>query len=76
MVLSTGVGGAIQMILFLGAAAITATAVDTSSSSTDNTSLYVIVAVAVGDRDHPRHPQDPRQGRARGDPGGRATSGR
>ena len=47
MVLSTGVGGAIQMILFLGAAAITATAVDTSSSSTDNTSLYVIVGVAV-----------------------------
>ena len=34
-------------ILFLGAAAITATAVDTSSSSTDNTSLYVIVGVAV-----------------------------
>jgi uncharacterized membrane protein YbhN (UPF0104 family) len=48
MVLSTGVGGAIQMILFLGAAAITATAVDTSSgSSSDNTSLWVIVAVAV-----------------------------
>jgi uncharacterized membrane protein YbhN (UPF0104 family)/membrane-associated phospholipid phosphatase len=47
MVLSTGVGGAIQMILFLSAAAITATAVDTSSSSTDNTSLWVIVAVAV-----------------------------
>ena len=29
MVLSTGVGGAIQMVLFLIAAAITATAVDT-----------------------------------------------
>ena len=69
MVLSTGVGGAIQMILFLSAAAITATAVDTSSSSTDNTSLWVIVAVAVADRDHPRHPQDPRQGRARGEKG-------
>ena len=39
MVLSTGVGGAIQMVLFLIAAAITATAVDTSSSSSDNTSL-------------------------------------
>jgi len=48
MVLSTGVGGAIQMILFLTAAAITATTVDTSSSSTDSTSLWVIVAVAVG----------------------------
>ncbi len=33
MVLSTGVGGAIQMILFLSAAAITATAVDSGSSS-------------------------------------------
>ena len=50
MVLSTGVGGAIQMILFLTAAAITATAVDTSSSSSDNTSLYVIAlgAAAIG----------------------------
>jgi uncharacterized membrane protein YbhN (UPF0104 family) len=47
MVLSTGVGGAIQVVLFLSAAAITATAVDTSSSSTSNTSLWVIVAVAV-----------------------------
>ena len=47
MVLSTGVGGAIQMVLFLTAAAITATTVDTSSSSTDSTSLWVIVAVAV-----------------------------
>ena len=47
MVLSTGVGGAIQMVLFLSAAAITATAVDTSSSSTDNTSLWVIVAVVT-----------------------------
>jgi len=45
MVLSTGVGGVIQMGLFLIAAAITATAVDTSSSSTDNTSLY---AIAIG----------------------------
>jgi uncharacterized membrane protein YbhN (UPF0104 family)/membrane-associated phospholipid phosphatase len=52
MVLSTGVGGAIQMILFLGAAAITSTAVDTGSSSdsSSSTTLIVIalVAAAVG----------------------------
>jgi uncharacterized membrane protein YbhN (UPF0104 family)/membrane-associated phospholipid phosphatase len=51
MVLSTGVGGAIQMVLFLSAAAITATAVDTSSgSSSNNTSLWVIAlgAAAIG----------------------------
>jgi uncharacterized membrane protein YbhN (UPF0104 family) len=51
MVLSTGVGGAIQMVLFLGAAAITATAIDTSSgNSSDNTSLWVIAlgAAAIG----------------------------
>jgi uncharacterized membrane protein YbhN (UPF0104 family)/membrane-associated phospholipid phosphatase len=50
MVLSTGVGGAIQMALFLIAAAITATAVDTSSNSSNNTSLWVIalVAAAIG----------------------------
>ncbi len=47
MVLSTGVGGAIQMALFLIAAAITATAVDTSSNSSDNTSLWVIAIVAA-----------------------------
>jgi uncharacterized membrane protein YbhN (UPF0104 family)/membrane-associated phospholipid phosphatase len=47
MVLSTGVGGAIQMALFLIAAAITATTVDTSSSSSSSTSLWVIVIVAV-----------------------------
>jgi uncharacterized membrane protein YbhN (UPF0104 family)/tRNA A-37 threonylcarbamoyl transferase component Bud32 len=47
MVLSTGVGGALQMALFLIGAAITATAVDTSSSSSDNTSLYVIAIVAA-----------------------------
>jgi uncharacterized membrane protein YbhN (UPF0104 family)/membrane-associated phospholipid phosphatase len=47
MVLSTGVGGAIQMVLFLTAAAITATAVETSDSSSDNTSLWIIVTVAV-----------------------------
>jgi uncharacterized membrane protein YbhN (UPF0104 family)/membrane-associated phospholipid phosphatase len=52
MVLSTGVGGAIQMILFLGAAAITATAVDTSSSSDSSSSnallIIAIVAALVG----------------------------
>jgi len=47
MVLSTGVGGAIQMALFLIAAAITATAVDTSSSSSDNASLWAIALVAA-----------------------------
>jgi uncharacterized membrane protein YbhN (UPF0104 family) len=46
MVLSTGVGGAIQMILFLSAAAITATAVDTSSSS-DSSSSNALLAIAV-----------------------------
>jgi uncharacterized membrane protein YbhN (UPF0104 family) len=46
MVLSTGVGGAIQMILFLSAAAITATAVDTSSSS-DSSSSSALLAIAV-----------------------------
>jgi uncharacterized membrane protein YbhN (UPF0104 family)/membrane-associated phospholipid phosphatase/tRNA A-37 threonylcarbamoyl transferase component Bud32 len=50
MVLSTGVGGAIQMALFLIAAAITATTVQTSSSSSNSTSLWIIafVAAAVG----------------------------
>jgi uncharacterized membrane protein YbhN (UPF0104 family)/membrane-associated phospholipid phosphatase len=52
MVLSTGVGGAIQMILFLGAAAITATAVDTGSSSDSSSSnallIIAIVAALVG----------------------------
>ena len=47
MVLSTGVGGAIQMVLFLIAAAITATAIDTSSSSSDNASLWAIAIVAA-----------------------------
>jgi uncharacterized membrane protein YbhN (UPF0104 family) len=46
MVLSTGVGGAIQMILFLSAAAITATAVDTSSSS-DSSSSNALLAIAI-----------------------------
>jgi len=46
MVLSTGVGGAIQMILFLGAAAITATAVDTSSSS-DSSSSNALLVIAI-----------------------------
>jgi uncharacterized protein (TIRG00374 family) len=50
MVLSTGVGGALQMALFLIAAAITATAVDTSSNSSNNLSLWAIaiVAAAIG----------------------------
>jgi uncharacterized membrane protein YbhN (UPF0104 family)/membrane-associated phospholipid phosphatase/tRNA A-37 threonylcarbamoyl transferase component Bud32 len=47
MVLSTGVGGALQLALFLIAAAITATAVDTSGSSSDSTSLWVIALVAA-----------------------------
>lgn len=44
MVLSTGVGGAIQVVLFLVAAALTATSVDSSSSS-DSISLG---AIAIG----------------------------
>jgi uncharacterized membrane protein YbhN (UPF0104 family)/membrane-associated phospholipid phosphatase/tRNA A-37 threonylcarbamoyl transferase component Bud32 len=50
MALSTGVGGLIQMSLFLIAASITATAVDTGDQSSDNTSLWVIalVAAAIG----------------------------
>jgi uncharacterized membrane protein YbhN (UPF0104 family)/membrane-associated phospholipid phosphatase len=47
MVLSTGVGGAIQMILFLGAAAITSTAVDTGSSSDSSSSTTLIVIAIV-----------------------------
>jgi uncharacterized membrane protein YbhN (UPF0104 family) len=47
MVLSTGVGGAIQMGLFLIAAAITATAVDTSGNSSDNVSLWAIAIIAA-----------------------------
>jgi uncharacterized membrane protein YbhN (UPF0104 family) len=46
MVLSTGVGGAIQMILFLTAAAITSTAVETSSSS-DSSGSTTLIAIAV-----------------------------
>ena len=46
MVLSTGVGGAIQMALFLIAAAITATTVDTSSSS-DSSGSTTLIAIAV-----------------------------
>jgi uncharacterized membrane protein YbhN (UPF0104 family)/membrane-associated phospholipid phosphatase len=49
MVLSTGVGGAIQMVLFFGAAAVTSTAIDTSSSSdsSGSTTLIVIAVVAA-----------------------------
>jgi uncharacterized membrane protein YbhN (UPF0104 family) len=46
MVLSTGVGGAIQMILFLAAASLTATNVDTSDSS-GSASLAIIAIVAA-----------------------------
>jgi uncharacterized membrane protein YbhN (UPF0104 family)/membrane-associated phospholipid phosphatase len=46
MVLSTGVGGAIQLALFLIAAGITATAVDTSSSS-DSSGSTTLIAIAV-----------------------------
>ena len=46
MVLSTGVGGAIQMALFLIAATITATAVDTGSSS-DSSDSTTLIAIAV-----------------------------
>ena len=46
MVLSTGVGGAIQMILFLIAASITSTSIDTSSDS-GSTSLLAIAVVAA-----------------------------
>jgi uncharacterized membrane protein YbhN (UPF0104 family)/membrane-associated phospholipid phosphatase len=46
MVLSTGVGGAIQMALFLIAAGITATAIDTSSSS-DSSGSTTLIAIAV-----------------------------
>jgi uncharacterized membrane protein YbhN (UPF0104 family)/membrane-associated phospholipid phosphatase len=46
MVLSTGVGGAIQMVLFLVAAAVTSTQVDTSGNS-GSVSLGVIAVVAA-----------------------------
>lgn len=46
MVLSTGVGGAIQMVLFLVAAAITSTKVDTSGNS-GSVSLGAIAVVAA-----------------------------
>lgn len=47
MVLSTGVGGAIQMILFLLAATITATAVDTSGPSVDGSEVLIGIAVVA-----------------------------
>jgi uncharacterized membrane protein YbhN (UPF0104 family)/membrane-associated phospholipid phosphatase len=46
MVLSTGVGGAIQMILFLIGAAVTSTAIETSSSS-DSSGSTTLIAIAV-----------------------------
>jgi uncharacterized membrane protein YbhN (UPF0104 family) len=49
MVLSTGIGGAIQMILFLIAAAITATTVDTSDSGGSITlGTIAVVAALIG----------------------------
>jgi uncharacterized membrane protein YbhN (UPF0104 family) len=47
MVLSTGVGGAIQMALFLIAAAITATTISTDDTSSDGTGLLAIAIVAA-----------------------------
>jgi uncharacterized membrane protein YbhN (UPF0104 family)/tRNA A-37 threonylcarbamoyl transferase component Bud32 len=47
MVLSTGVGGAIQMILFLSAAAITATTVDTSGPSVDGSQALIAIALVA-----------------------------
>ena len=46
VVLSSGVGGAVQMILFLGAAAITSTTVDTQGSS-DSSGSKTLIAIAV-----------------------------
>jgi uncharacterized membrane protein YbhN (UPF0104 family)/membrane-associated phospholipid phosphatase len=46
MVLSTGVGGAIQMVLFLIAAGITSTSVNTGSSS-DSSGSTTLIAIAV-----------------------------
>ena len=59
MVLSTGVGGAIQMVLFLAAAALTATSLD----SYDTGGSVSLGAIAVGRRAHRRralHPEGPR----------------
>jgi len=47
MVLSTGIGGAIQMILFLVAAALTATTVDTSNSSSGGSITLGAIAVVA-----------------------------
>ena len=64
MVLSTGVGGAIQMALFLGAAAITATAVDTSSSSSRQHEPVDHRRGGGRGRDRAARPEDPGQGRS------------
>jgi len=47
MVLSTGVGGAIQMILFLIAATITATAVESSGPSVDGSQVLIGIALVA-----------------------------
>jgi uncharacterized membrane protein YbhN (UPF0104 family)/membrane-associated phospholipid phosphatase len=48
MVLSTGVGGVIQMVLFLLAAAITATSLDNYDTGGGTASLWAIALVAAG----------------------------
>lgn len=50
MVLSTGVGGAIQLLLFLGAAAVTATSLDSYDLGGGSASLWAIalIAAAIG----------------------------
>jgi uncharacterized membrane protein YbhN (UPF0104 family) len=48
MVLSTGVGGAIQMVLFLAAAAITSTKVDTSNSGGVSLGAIAVGAALIG----------------------------
>ena len=75
MVLSTGVGGAIQLVLFFAAAAITSTQVDTG----DNSGSVSLGAIAVGRGAHRRralHPEGAQQGRPRGASALRPTSGR
>ena len=69
MVLSTGVGGAIQMILFLIAAAITATTVDTASRSRQHHPRRDRGRGRPDRRGAP-HPEGPGQGRPRGEAGG------
>ena len=70
MVLSTGVGGAIQMILFLIAAAITATSRRHQPQQLGGSiSLWSDRGRRRADRRRALHPQDPRQGRPGGEEG-------